>query len=256
MEVFKTIKQLQARHIPAAMVTVIRTKGSVPRDTGTKMVVEISGKIHGTIGGSSVEQLVIKEAIECIKNASPKICMHDLYDEAAEDTGMICGGTMEFFIEPLIYPEKLYIFGGGHVALHLARMAGQTGFDLIIIDDRPEFASQERFPDADGLITGNPETAAEKLNLTQNDYIVILTHGHKHDYQALKGVIKKPYKYLGMIGSKKKRNDIYKRLRENDEVTDEHLQKVHCPIGLDISAETPEEIAVSILAQLIQSRRG
>ena len=256
MDIFQKIVELQNSRTPAALVTVIRTKGAVPREPGSRMIVLESGKIFGTIGGSSVEGLVIQEAIETLRKGVPRVVEHDLFDEEGKDTGMVCGGQMEFFIEPLGRKEKLYIFGGGHVALPLAQMAHQVGFSLTVIDDRAEFASAERFPEAEECVVQAPEPFAAQLSLTGDDYVVIVTRGHKDDYGVLRHLIQKPFRYLGMIGSKVKRNEIYDKLQKQDGIAAELLEKVHCPIGLAIGSETPEEIAISIIAELIQVRRS
>jgi xanthine dehydrogenase accessory factor len=256
MSVFQKIEELRQKNIPAALVTVIKTSGSVPREVGAKMIVQFDGQIHGTIGGSSVEALVIKEAQGAIKAGRPQTVTHTLSDEAHYDTGMVCGGTMDFFIEPIQIPERVYIFGGGHVGFQVASLAKKVGFDYIVIDDRAEFASAERFPDASNLVVADPGTVAEDLAVTTNDYIVIVTPAHKDDYNVLRGVIQKPARYIGMIGSSAKRKQIYHKLRETDGIPDDLLNKIHSPIGIDIGSETPEEIAVSIVAELIQVRRS
>jgi xanthine dehydrogenase accessory factor len=256
MNIYKKIVELQENQTPFALVTVLSTKGSVPREPGAKMIVMQSGKIYGTIGGSSVEARVIDEAINAIQSQKIIIVKHDLFDEEEKDTGMVCGGMMEFLIEPLALGEKLYVFGGGHVALPLVQLAAKVGFSIIVIDDRNEFVSAERFPEAYQCIQAKPGKYAEELKLSDNDYVVIVTPGHKDDYAVLRGVIKKPAKYLGMIGSKVKRQEIYDKLKSTDGVSEKELKKVHCPIGLEIGSETPEEIAVSIVAELIKIRRA
>ena len=147
-DIYEQINQLRDKNVPAALVTVIATKGSTPRSTGTKMIVCGDGQVFGTIGGSAVEMMVVQEARECLKKNLTKKVWHDLDDPKKVDTGMICGGKMEFFIEPLMMPPHLYIFGGGHVALPLARLASMVGFNYTIVEDRQEYGSPERFPDA------------------------------------------------------------------------------------------------------------
>jgi xanthine dehydrogenase accessory factor len=254
MDTFQKILELRQKQIKTALVTVIKTEGSVPREAGTKMLVEENGKIHGTIGGSILEAMVIKEAQDSIKNGNPVIVSHDLHDKEGKDTGMVCGGKIDFFIEPLSLTERLYIFGGGHVSLHLAKFASMVGFDYVVIDDRPEFASEQRFPDAVQVIVEDPAKAASELTLSNTDYVAIVTRRHEDDYNSVRAVINKPARYIGMIASKTKRHEIFTKLREQDGVTDDLLAKVHSPIGLDIGAETPEEIAVSIVAELIKVR--
>jgi xanthine dehydrogenase accessory factor len=254
--IFQKIRELEQTHTPAALVTIIKTQGSVPRNIGTKMIVQLDGEIHGTIGGSTVEALVIEEAQNAIHTGQPRVVTHTLSDELNQDTGMICGGTLDLFIEPILLPEKVYIFGGGHVGFHVASFVKRIGFEFIIIDERPEFASIDRFPDALMRIVDNPESVANNLEITNTDYIVIVTHGHQYDYEVLRSVITKPARYIGMIASTTKRNQIYHRLRTVDNISDDLLSRIHSPIGVDIGAETPEEIAISIVAELIQIRRS
>lgn len=256
MDIYKKIVELKSKGTPSALVTVIKTNGSVPRDVGSKMIVEANGQIHGTIGGSSVEDLVIHLTIDMIKSGKAGIVKHDLFDKEENDTGMVCGGSMEFYIEPLATTERLIIFGGGHVGYALANFAKDLGYDCIIVDQRPEYANAQRFPWASDCIADDPERIAAEFETQNTDYIVIVTHGHKHDYVALKGVINKPFRYLGMIGSKVKRNEIYQKLKNIDGIGDDKIEQVHCPIGLSIKAQTPEEIAISILAEMIAVRRG
>lgn len=255
MNIFEKIVELRQKNIPTALVTVIKTSGSVPREVGAKMIVQFDGQIHGTIGGSSVEALVIKEAQEAIQSGQPKTVTHTLSDEAHHDTGMVCGGLMDFFIEPIQVIERVYVFGGGHVGFYVASLAKKVGFDYIVVDDRAEFASAERFPDASKLVVADPGTVAKDLGLTDKDYVVIVTRGHKDDYSVLRAVILKPARYIGMIGSSTKRKKIYHKLRTSDGISEDLLNKIHSPIGIDIGSETPEEIAVSIVAELIKVRR-
>ena len=256
MNIYEKIVELQQKQTPFALVTVLSTKGSVPREAGSKMIVLETGQIFGTIGGSSVEARVIKEAMSAIQSQKIAIVKHDLFDQEEKDTGMVCGGAMEFLIEPLAVGEKLFVFGGGHVAVPVVQLAAKVGFSVTVIDDRSAFAAADRFPEANKCIQAQPGKYAEELEITEKDYVVIVTPGHKDDYAVLRGVIKKPIKYLGMIGSKVKRNEIYEKLKTNDSVTEKELKKVHCPIGLEIGSETPEEIAVSIVAELIKIRRS
>lgn len=255
LTIFQKIEELRQKNIPAALVTVIKTSGSVPRGVGAKMIVQIDGQIHGTIGGSSVEALVIKEAQGAIRSGQAQLVSHDLFDEDKQATGMVCGGTMDLFIDPIQVSERIYIFGGGHVGFHVASLAKKVGFDYVVIDDRAEFASEERFPDALNLIVDDPGIVARDLEVTNNDYVVIVTRGHKDDYHVLRGIIKKPARYIGMIGSKTKRHQIFDKLQTADGISDDVLTEIHSPIGIDIGAETPEEIAVSIVAELIKIRR-
>ncbi len=176
---------------------------------------------------------------------------HNLDDKGKQDTGMICGGKMEFFIEPMMPAPHVYIFGGGHVALPLARFASQIGFSYTIIEDREEFAQKERFPDARDIIITSAADINENILFKESDYIAIVTRSHDLDYESLKVVLNSEVKYIGLIASKIKKKQIFARLKEEG-FPEEKINQIHSPIGLDIAAQTPEEIAISILAELIQ----
>ena len=172
-DIYKKVIELQEQGIPAALVTVIATKGSTPRGVGTKMIVLSDGSIIGTVGGSSVEAMVIEESKSCIQSGKCDKVTHNLDDAEKKDTGMICGGVMEFFVEPLVPSSHIYIFGGGHVALPLARMASQVGFTYTIIEDRAEFATRDRFPDAKELLVGKLQAVAQKIDFKATDFVAI-----------------------------------------------------------------------------------
>lgn len=252
MSIYTKIIQLEKSKKPAVLITVISAKGSVPREAGAKMVVEQNGFVHGTIGGGAVEKMVIDEALQTLKTGKAHTVKHDLDDKQGADTGMVCGGNMEFFLEPLQSSGQLYIFGGGHIALHLSHLADMMEWSYTVIDDREEFCNEKRFPNADELFAQNPDIFAEALLLSEKDFVVVITRGHEHDYEIIRQVLSKPSAYLGMIGSKVKRREIYQRLQKNDGYTEQDLKKIHSPIGLDIGAKTPQEIALSIMAELIK----
>jgi xanthine dehydrogenase accessory factor len=255
-DIYQEIVRVKAEGEEAALVTVVSASGSTPREEGAKMLVRPDGSIFGTIGGGSLEARVIKEAIEVIKQGKPKRHHFTLTaKEAAGELGMICGGDTEVFIEPILTQPTLYIFGGGHIALALARMGRLCGFDITVIDDRPEFASAERFPEARVILAEEFTKSFSKLNIDKSSYIVIVTHGHKHDEVVLEWAVGTPAKYVGMIGSKTKNETVYSHLRARG-ISKEQLDRVHAPIGLEIGAQTPEEIAVSILAEVIKVRRA
>jgi xanthine dehydrogenase accessory factor len=250
---FEKVLEAQKGHKGSALVTVIKTEGSTPRKVGSKMIVFDDGEIIGSVGGASVEALVVEKAKECIKSRKCAVDSHSLNDPGNEDTGMICDGMMEFFIEPITIQNRLFIFGAGHVGLALARLAYQVGFEYTVIDDREEFANRERFPDALEIVVDNMGEYADGLECHPTDFIAIMTRGHSNDYEVIRGVIQKPYRYLGMIGSISKRNETYSRLRKTG-VSDDLIKQVYSPIGLKIHGETPEEIAVSIVAEMIKVR--
>jgi xanthine dehydrogenase accessory factor len=168
---------------------------------------------------------------------------------------MICGGIVDVFLEPLASPPELLIFGGGHISLSLARIARMVDFRVVVIDDRPEFANPDRFPEADETIAGEMASVTARLSAGPHAYIVIVTRGHQHDARVLEWAAATEAAYVGMIGSRRKIATIYAHLKEKG-ITQEQLDRVHSPIGLAIGAETPEEIAVAIMAEIIQVRHG
>jgi xanthine dehydrogenase accessory factor len=251
LDIYRKLNQLRKDNIQTALVTVISTKGSTPRDTGAKMIVCGDGKVYGTIGGSKVEAMVIEEARESLRSNTPKKVWHDLNDHKKADTGMICGGEMEFFIEPVTTSSHLFIFGGGHVAQPLATVASLIGFSYTIVEDRPEFATTDRFPDAKDLILASADEIEQKVKFSETDYVAIVTRSHELDYQALKKVLNHSVKYIGLIASKVKKKQVFEQL-SNEGYSEEDINQIHSPIGLDIAAQTPEEIAISIVAELIK----
>ena len=252
-DIYQEVVKIRAEGEEAALVTVISASGSTPREEGAKMLVRPDGSIVGTIGGGSVELEVIKEAIEVIKVGRPKHLCYRLKE--GDELGMLCGGDVEVFIEPIVSAPTLYIFGGGHIALALAKMANLVGFKIVVIDDRPEYANPDRFPEAELTLAEDFDKVFNKLNINKTSYIVIVTHGHKGDEVVLEGVAGTKARYIGMIGSKTKNKAVFSHLLAKG-IPQELLDRIHAPIGLSIHAQTPEEIAVSILAEIIQVRRS
>ena len=254
-DIYQEIVRVKAEGEEAALATIVSVTGSTPREEGAKMLVRLDGSISGTIGGGSLEAKIIEEAIKVIKQGKPKHHHFTLTDQEAGEVGMICGGELEVFIEPILTPPTLYIFGGGHISLPLAKMGRLCGFNIAVIDDRAEFASAERFPEADTIVAGDFTGSFPKVKIDKSSYIVIVTRGHQHDELVLEWAVGTPAKYIGMIGSKTKVKTIYSHLLARG-ISKEQLDKVHSPIGLEIEAQTPEEIAVSILAEIIKVRRS
>lgn len=217
------------------------------------MLVRADGSILGTIGGGSLEERVIREAVGAMRTGKIKRLSYHLTE--GEDTGMVCGGNLEVFIEPVLAEPSLFIFGGGHIALALAKMARLAGFKIVVIDDRPEFATPQRFPEAEQTLVTDFSEAFPKLSIRSSDYIVIVTHGHKGDEVVLERVLRTEARYIGMIGSTKKNEAISSHLRAKG-ISQELLDRVYTPVGLKINAQTPAEIAVSILAEIIKVRRS
>ena len=252
-DIYREITKIRDEGGEAALATVISVSGSTPREEGAKMLVRPDGSIIGTIGGGSIELQVIKEAIEVIKKEKPKHLCYRLKE--GDDLGMICGGDTEVFVEPIISTPTLFILGGGHISFTLSKIAKLVGFKIVVVDDRPEYATTQRFPDAEQVLVTSYDKAFSELKVGKSGCVVIVTHGHKGDAAALEGALSTEARYIGMIGSKTKNISVYARLKAKG-ITQQQLDTVHAPIGLPIHAQTPEEIAISILSQIIQVRRS
>jgi len=240
---------------PAALVTVISTEGSTPQKAGAKMLVYPDGQIVGTIGGGCVEAEMTWRARQAIESRKPQVASYDLTPDQAGEDGLVCGGRMQVFIEPIEGTPTLCLFGAGHVAQPLARMAKAAGFRVQVADDRIKFANRERFPDVDLLVVDDFAAAAAQMTLGPNTYAVVVTRGHKGDGEALRAVVGKGLRFVGLLGSRPKLVHLVSALEEAG-VSPQDLAEVHCPLGIEIGAVSPEEIAVSVLAEMIAVRRG
>ncbi len=252
-EIYKEINAILESHDHAALVTIISASHSTPRRAGSKMLVKSDGSIMGTIGGGAVEAEAINIALDCI--ASGKSKKHHFSLIPDDNLGMICGGEMEVFFEPIVSTPVIIIFGAGHISRALAKFGKLLGFKTVVIDDRKDYATKERFPDADQLLVDDFENVFLKLHVDRRSYIVIVTRGHRHDEAVLRKAIDTPARYIGMIGSKSKVKTIMNNLRTSG-IDDHTIDRIYSPIGIDINAETPEEIAVSIIAQIIKVYRS
>ncbi|OPY90042.1 MAG: putative xanthine dehydrogenase subunit A [Syntrophaceae bacterium PtaU1.Bin231] len=253
-DIYETIAGLRRRGERAVLATVVGASGSAPRKEGAKMLVLADGRIMGTVGGGSLEHQVYKEALKLLEGKKPQLVHFEMTNEDASREGMLCGGTADVFIEPIRPWPVLLIFGGGHISFALARIGKMVDFRVVVIDDRPEFANAERFPEADETIAGDMASVTRRLEINGSSYIVIVTREHKNDAEVLEWAAVTPAAYVGMIGSKRKIQKVFSYLKSKG-ITQEQLDRVHSPIGLPIGAETPEEIAVSIMAEIIQVRR-
>jgi xanthine dehydrogenase accessory factor len=253
-DLYEEIVKLKAAGRSGALATIVGAEGSTPRETGAKMLVRADGTIFGTIGGGGVEGRVIEESMQVIREEQPRLFHYDLTGSEAAGAGMICGGVLDVYIDPIVPVPAVFIFGGGHISLSVSKIGAMAGFQVTVIDDRPEFANPERFPEAAQVIAEKFSTAFPRLQVTRSSYLVIVTRGHADDQQVLEWALTTEAGYIGMIGSKRKIATLYRNLEEKG-IAREKLLRVHAPIGLDIGALTPEEIAVSIVAQMIQVRR-
>jgi xanthine dehydrogenase accessory factor len=254
-EVLEAVLGAEAAGEPAALVTVVSTRGSTPQKAGARMLVRGDGRIVGTIGGGCLEAEMTRRARQAIVDRRAELASYDLTPQEAGEDGLVCGGRMQVFIEPIEGTPVLCLFGAGHVAQPLSRMARACGFRVEVADDRAKFANAERFPDADLLVVDDFPGAATRMTLGPNTYAVVVTRGHQGDAVALEAVLQHDLRFVGLLGSRTKIVHIFAALAERG-VSRERLATVHAPLGLKIGSQTPAEIAVSILAEMIAVRRG
>ncbi|HXW18694.1 MAG TPA: XdhC/CoxI family protein [Candidatus Acidoferrales bacterium] len=254
MDLFEEIVKMRREGRRGALATIVHTNGSIPSYESSRMLVREDGSIAGTIGGGCVEAEVWAAAKDVMEIEQPRKMTFNLNNEAAYDSGLICGGTLEIFVEPILPQPRLYIFGAGHVSTAVAKTAGLAGFWIGVVDDRASFANAERFPMA-AEIYASWDEAFEKIRPNASTYLVIVTRGHKDDMRVLEWAASTDARYVGMIGSKRKVLSVYKALEEKG-IPAEKLERVYAPVGLEIGALTPEEIAISITAELIAIRRN
>ena len=254
MDIYEEIVKLRRDGRRGALATIVNVRGSIPSFETAKMLVRDDGSITGTIGGGCVEAEVWQAAREVMESEKPRTLTFNLNNNPNYDSGLVCGGTLEVFVEPVLPVSNLYLFGAGHVAQSLYKVARLAGFDVTVIDDRESYANRERFPEARDIYADDFEKAMTQLAPPESSFIVIVTRGHRDDMRVLRWAIEQPTRYLGMIGSRRKVIAIYKEL-EKDGVAAEKFERVHAPVGLDIGAITPEEIAVAITAEMIAVRR-
>jgi len=254
MDIYEEIVQLRRQGRKGAVATITTARGSIPSFQTAKMLVRDDGSIAGTIGGGCVEAEVWQAAREVMEEERPRTLTFNLNNNPKYDNGLVCGGTLEVFVEPLLPSALLYIFGAGHVAYNLYKVAQVAGFEVTVIDDRESYANRERFPDAREVIAEGFEQVVQRLHVPESAYVVIVTRGHRDDMKVLRWAVNLNLRYLGMIGSKRKTIAIYKEL-EREGIPAEKFAEVHAPVGLEIGAVTPEEIAVAIVAEMIAVRR-
>jgi xanthine dehydrogenase accessory factor len=252
---FGLVDETLGRGEAVAMVTVVRAQGSTPQRVGARMLVFEDGRTIGTIGGGCYEQDACGKARLALQTGRPLLAHYDLNDDFAEEQGLICGGQMDVFIEPVAPTPRVCIVGAGHVGYHTAQLAATVGFRVVVVDDRASFADPARFPAAERVDVADIPEWLRTADLGPRDYLVIVTRGHREDLDALRAALDRETAYLGLIGSRAKIARLYARLGE-DGLDAARLTHVHAPIGLDLGAVSPEEIAVSIVAELIAHRRG
>lgn len=253
--VTETLLRLQKEGLAAALVTIIHTQGSMPRHTGSKMIVWPDGSIVGTIGGGQMESKVIQDALAAITANESTIVEYSLTDMGAGDPG-VCGGTGRFFIEPVgVQVPTLLVIGGGHVGKALCELGKWSGFRVVLSDDRSEFCNEDYLPDLAGYLNVPPSEIPDHIEINPLTYVAAVTRGLPIDEKLIPALLKTEAAYLGLIGSRRRWALTVKEL-EQQGLTRDELRRVHAPIGLELNAETPQEIAVSIMAEILMHYRG
>jgi xanthine dehydrogenase accessory factor len=255
MDIYDEIVRLRRLGQKAALATIVQVRGSIPSYESAKLLVREDGSMIGTVGGGCVEAEVWTAAREVMETEKPRHLSFNLGQDAAYDNGLICGGQLDIFVEPVIPPPRAFIFGAGHISKSLSKVAALAGFATTIIDDRDAFASRERFPEADEVFAGEYEEVFPKLPINETSYLIIVTRGHRDDMRVLRMAVGTAARYIAMIGSKRKVIGVVKELEEQG-IARERLERIHAPMGLEIGAISPEEIAVSVAAEMIAVRRN
>ncbi|GAB4536903.1 MAG: XdhC/CoxI family protein [Anaerolineales bacterium] len=254
MNLYARIAQAQAQGRPVAVCTVVRTRGSTPRRSGAKMLVYADGSLYETIGGGTMESKVIAEAQQALQDGRPRLLTYRFVDPQRGDVG-VCGGEMEVLVEAVMPPATVIVIGAGHVGKAVAHLAKWLGYRVLINDDRPEFCSPDFIPDADGYYPVPMSELPSQVVIHPQTYLVLTTRGVPVDVAGLPALLETPAAYIGIIGSRRRWQTTRKALLAAG-LPEERLQRVVSPIGLELNAETPEEIAVSIMAQIIMQHRG
>ncbi|MFQ5929143.1 MAG: XdhC family protein [Acidobacteriota bacterium] len=255
VDIYEEIVRLRREGRKAALATIVRRLGSTPRKDHAKMLVYDDGSSVGTVGGGCTEAEVWQEARRVMESGQPALLKFELTQEDAGNDGLICGGTLEIFLEPILPDPKVILMGAGHLGQAIAQAAHRVGFQVAVVDDRESFANREHFPQAKEIVAAPFERSLDSVLVNQNSFILIVTRGHKHDQLALEKAVATPARYIGLVGSRRKIQIIVKNLLEKG-ISPQALSNLYAPIGIEIGSETPEEIAVSVLAEMIAVRKG
>jgi len=254
-ELLQELLAAQEKGEAVVLATVVRAQGSVPRNAGAKMLVYEDGRINGTVGGGEMESLVMEEAQTALAEGRPRVLNYSLVEPERGDPG-VCGGEVEIYLEPYLPPATVFVVGAGHVGRAVADLAHWLGYRVVVNDDREELATPENVPHGDVYLPGSFGDALDEHKLTRNTFVVLLTRNVMVDREILPKLVGTAAPYVGIIGSKRRWRTTIKLLQEEEGLDDDQLARFHSPVGLELNAETPEEIAVSIMAEIIMLRRG
>ena len=254
-DLYEEIVRLRKAGQSAALATIVRRIGSTPRKDNAKMLIRADGSTLGSVGGGCVEAEVWQQAKKVIESNRTRLVHYEMTDEDAREEGLICGGTVEVFVEPITPQPKVVILGAGHVGQAIAQVLARLGYKLCIVDDRETFANRQRFPWAQEIRACPFTQALEGVGVPENSFVLVVTRGHSHDQDALEAVLKTPVRYLGLVGSRRKVRILVENLLKKGHFP-QAFENLYAPIGLSIGSETPEEIAVSVAAELIAIQKG
>ncbi|MCX8024004.1 MAG: XdhC family protein [Thermanaerothrix sp.] len=254
VEIYREVINLAEKGEAGALCTIVYARGSTPRHAGSKMLVYADGRFIGTVGGGELESRVIKEALAAIQDGRARLLRYDMVDPQRGDPG-VCGGQLEVYVEPILPKPMIVVIGGGHVGKAVVHLAKWLGFRVAVWDDRPEFCNPEFNPEADEFYPVPMAELPKRLSIHSQTYLILTTRGSAVDVEGLPALLETPAAYIGVIGSKRRWAVTRKALLERG-VSEDALGRVVSPMGLEINAETPEEIAVSIMAEIIMLRNG
>ncbi len=251
MQIYEEVLRLKRLGRASAIATIVECKGSSPQKQGAKMLVRDDGTLLGTLGGGCLEADVRQAALMSMKDGNPVTIPFELTER---EGGLVCGGTVLVYIEPVLLEPHIVILGAGHVGKALTKLARFTGFRVTMIDDRQEYANRENIPEATDLFVRDFEKSFDGMEIEKTTFVVIATRGHNHDLDAVMAALRTPAGYVGLLGSKRKKGLLCKALQESG-FRQEDIDRVIIPVGMDIGSTTPEEISVSIMSQIIERRK-
>ena len=255
MDIYEEVVRLRRLGQKCALATIVQVNGSIPSYESAKLLVREDGSMAGTIGGGCVEAEVWNAAREVMETERARQMNFSLGQDAAYDNGLICGGQLSVFVEPVVPQPRAFIFGAGHISKSISKVATLAGFASVIVDNREAFANKERFPEADEIFAEEYEDVFPKLAVRDTSYVIIVTRGHRDDMRVLRWAVETNAKYIAMIGSKRKVIGVVKEL-EKEGIQRSVFERIFAPMGFEIGAITPEEIAVSVVAEMIAVRRA